>query len=157
MLETASHNPLAVGLKDALLPQPCTLVILGGAGDLSRRKLLPAVYNLALDAVLPTNFAVMGFAIDDMDDIGFRGLARAGIEDYSRRGLDPKHWPDYERSLFYHRGNLDDPAAFEGLRHRLEEIEPEFGIPGNRVFYLAVPPSLILDSSVEIRAIIPIL
>ncbi len=143
MLETASHNPLAVGLKDALLPQPCTLVILGGAGDLSRRKLLPAVYNLALDAVLPTNFAVMGFAIDDLDDAGFRGLARAGIEAHSRRRLDHKHWPDYERSLFYHRGDLDDPAAFEGLRRRLEEIEPEFGIPGNRVFYLAVPPSLI--------------
>ena len=80
MLETASHNPLTVGLSRTLLPEPCTVVIFGGAGDLSRRKLIPAIYNLMLDGVLPANFAIVGFARTDLDDAGFRALARPRIE-----------------------------------------------------------------------------
>src|SRR5437016_74251 len=101
----ASPNLLTAGVADTLLPQPCTLVIFGGSGDLSSRKLLPAIYNLALDGVLPTNFAVVGFAIDDLDDEKFRAFAKAGIEKFSRRPIVPQHWADYEKSLFYVRGS----------------------------------------------------
>jgi glucose-6-phosphate 1-dehydrogenase len=138
MHETASHHPLTVGLLDSLIPQPCTLVILGAGGDLSRRKLLPAVYNLALDAVLPTNFAVLGFSADDMSDEAFRAFARGGIERHSRRPPDTVHWPDYERALFYVQGSFQDLGAYGRLKEQLEAIEPMFGIPGNRIFYLAV-------------------
>src|SRR5262249_34590375 len=124
-------------------PQPCSLVIFGGSGDLSHRKLLPAIYNLALDGVLPANFGVLGFAIDDLDDARFRARARDGIEKFSRRPVQPAHWPAYEKSLFYLKGSFKEPADFVKLRQRLEEIEPQLGIPGNRVFYLAIPPSLI--------------
>ena len=143
MLETASHNSLAVGVSQELLPQPCSLVIFGGAGDLARRKLLPALTNLSLDGVLPSNFAVIGSARRDLDDESFRNLAREGIERYSRRQIDPDHWNDFGRAVFYVRGSLDDPAAYAALKRRLEQIEPQFGIPGNRVFYLSIPPSLI--------------
>jgi glucose-6-phosphate 1-dehydrogenase len=143
MPESTPPNPLAAGLSQSLSPQPCTLLIFGGSGELARRKLLPALYNLALDGVLPTNFAVMGFALDPLDDARYRAFARAGVEKFSRRPVDDEHWPDLERSVFFVSGSFDDPAAYAALKRRLDEIEPKFGIPGNRIFYLAVPPSLI--------------
>jgi len=123
------------------MAQPCTLVIFGGAGDLSRRKLLPALYNLALDGALPTNFAVVGFSMNDFNDESYRAFAREGVERFSRRPVDQEHWPDYERTLFYVPGRFDDPQAYEALKQKLAEVEPRFGIPGNRVIYLSIPPS----------------
>ena len=140
---TMIANPLANGGADAMFPQPCTLVIFGGGGDLSKRKLLPAIYNLALDGVLPTNFAVVGFAMNEHTDESYRAFAREGVDKFSRRPVDPAHWTDYEKSLFYVRGSFGDAASFEKLKAKLDEIEPKFGIPGSRVFYLAIPPSLI--------------
>jgi glucose-6-phosphate 1-dehydrogenase len=141
MLETASHNPLTVGLSRTLLPEPCSVVIFGGAGDLSRRKLIPALYNLMLDGVLPANFAIIGFARTDLDDARFRELARTGIEKYSRRPLEPAAWADFEKNLFFVRGPFDQAASYAALSKRLEEVEPGCGVPGNRIFYLSIPPS----------------
>ncbi len=137
----SSHNPLAVGLSKTLQPQPCSLVIFGGAGDLSRRKLLPALYNLALDGLLPASFGVVGFARTALDDSAFRERAREGVQRYSRRPLEARAWADVERSIFFVRGGFDDPDAYARLRERLEAIEPGLGVPGNRVFYLSIPPS----------------
>jgi glucose-6-phosphate 1-dehydrogenase len=136
-------NPLTAGMTDTLFPQPCSLVIFGGSGDLSKRKLLPAVYNLALDGVLPTNFEVVGFSQNEFTDESYRAFAQEGIDKFSRRPVEPSHWSDYERSLSYVRGSFSDAESFRRLKAKLEEIEPAFGIPGNRVFYLAIPPSLI--------------
>lgn len=143
MADEQAKNPLTVGTDSLSTARPCTLVIFGGSGDLSRRKLLPALYNLALDGVLPTNFAVVAFAINDFDDDRYRAFAREGVEKYSRRPADPAIWADYERSLFYVPGKFDDPHAYETLKKKLEEVESRFGIPGNRVIYLSIPPSLI--------------
>src|SRR5437667_4572287 len=74
MAHVIAQNPLTAGLSAHLIPQPCTLVIFGGAGDLSARKLLPAVYNLSLDGVLPANFAIVGFARNELDDSSFRAI-----------------------------------------------------------------------------------
>src|SRR3954471_23416704 len=94
------HNPLRRSTAAMLLPQPCVLVIVGAAGDLSWRKLLPAVYNLNADGVLPSNFAVVGFGLgaEGDPDEWLRGRARDGIERFSRQGLDEGHWADYARS-----------------------------------------------------------
>src|SRR3989442_2984870 len=145
-------NPLTAGLAQNLIPQPCTLVIFGGAGDLSARKLLPALYNLSLDGVLPANFAVVRFARDALDDSSFAALAREGIQRFSRRAIADAHWADYARSLFYVQGSFGDPQVYVELRRRLEKIESEFGIPGNRVFYLSIPPSLIETCVEQLRA-----
>ena len=75
MAEAVFQNPLTAGLSKTLIPQPCSLVIFGGGGDLTRRKLIPAVYNLALDGVLPATFAVLGFSRLEFDDLGFRSIA----------------------------------------------------------------------------------
>src|SRR3989442_5973017 len=152
MADVRAPNLLTAGLPQNLLPQPCTLVIFGGAGDLSARKRLPAVYNLSLDGVLPTNFAIVGFARNELDDATFRALARDGIERFSRRPLDETHWAQYSHSLFYETGSFTDRQAYVELKRRLEKIESEFGIPGNRVFYLSIPPSLIETCVEQLRA-----
>ena len=136
-------NPLAENLTDQQGPQPCTLILFGGGGDLSRRKLLPAVYNQGLDGELPASFAVMGFALENHDDESYREFAREGIEKYSRQRLDAQHWPDFARRVHYQQGSFDDGEAYQKLKLRLEEVESRFGIPGNRIFYLAIPPSMI--------------
>src|SRR5512146_3034135 len=148
MAELETDNPLADGGFGPVHAEPCTLVILGGSGDLSHRKLLPALYNLALDGVLPASFAVLAFARDDWDDARFRAFARDGIEHFSRRALDETHWADFERRLFYHAGSFDAPGDWAQVKQRLEELEPRFGIPANRVYYLAIPPRFI-DTCVQ--------
>src|SRR5712691_1440349 len=134
MAEVVAKNPLTAGLSPYLIPQPCTLVIFGGAGDLSARKLLPALYNLSLDGVLPANFAVAGFARNELGDSSFAAFARDGIQRFSRRPVAETHWAEYSRSLFYVQGAFGDPQAYIQLKRRLDKIENEFGIPGNRVF-----------------------
>ncbi len=143
MIGSTTVNPLLAGLLEEQVAQPCTLVIFGGGGDLSKRKLLPAMYNQALEGALPANFALLGVASQPMDDAGYRAFAREGIEAYSRRPLDEQHWPDFEHLLHYESGSFEDPQTYVRIKQRLQQIEPEFGIPGNRVFYLAIPPALI--------------
>jgi glucose-6-phosphate 1-dehydrogenase len=149
---TIIENPLIAGKNMTHVPQPCTLVIFGGGGDLSRRKLLPAVYNQALDGELPANFAVLGFAMEAMDDVSYREFAKVGVEKFSRQALDAHHWPDFERCLHYQQGSFTNPEAYQQLKKRLEEIETTFGIPGNRVFYLAIPPALIETCVTQLNA-----
>jgi glucose-6-phosphate 1-dehydrogenase len=133
----------------SLVPQPCQLVIFGGTGDLAWRKLLPAVYNLALDGVLPSHFAVTSFGLPaegptqgDADEY-IRKRAREGIERFSRRPLDETHFADFARSLFFVQGSFGDTRAFAQLKAKLEALDQQFGVPGSRVYYLAVPPQLV--------------
>src|SRR5438094_9705100 len=128
-----------------LVPQPCTLVIFGGSGDLARRKLIPAVYNLVLDGVLPPNYAILGNARKPLSDTDFRQIAREGIVKYSRQKISEKVWPDFERRLFYVSGSIEDPKAYKDLRTRLEHIEADLKLPGNRIIYLAIPPISLAD------------
>jgi glucose-6-phosphate 1-dehydrogenase len=99
----AGRHPLTGGTPRSLLPQPCALVIFGAAGDLSWRKLLPAVYNLNADGVLPSNFAVVGFGVGSQGDPDewVRTRARDGTERFSRRPPEQAHWDDFARALFY--------------------------------------------------------
>src|SRR5437588_8145899 len=105
-------NPLAGG-SQTLLPQPCVLVIFGAAGDLSWRKLLPAVYNLNADGVLPANFAVVGFGLgaEGDPDEWIRARAHDGVERFSRRAPEERHWADYARSLFMVQGSFNESRA----------------------------------------------
>lgn len=142
MLKTASHDPSSVGLSESR-PTPCSLIILGGAGDLAKRKLLPAAYNLALDDVLPGKFAIFGFARRDFNDKEYRAFARKGVDTYSRQSAKNKHWDAFEQSIYFVNGSFEDPEAFTRLKERLEEVEAERGLMGNRIFYLSIPPSAI--------------
>jgi len=120
---------------------PCTLVIFGGSGDLTRRKLLPAVYNLVLDGLLPPNYTVVGIGRKAWSDDEFRKVAREGIEKFSRQSIQDQTWEDFARRLHYVSGSIDDPHMYQGLRTRIEELEAHFDLPGHRIFYLAIPPT----------------
>jgi glucose-6-phosphate 1-dehydrogenase len=143
-------NPLAAGSTKTLLPQPCVLVIFGAAGDLSWRKLLPAIYNLNVDGLLPASFAVVGFGVGSKDapDDWMRQRARDGIDHFSRQPLDEAHWAAFSKAVFYVEGKFDDPASYEALKAKLAEVDQQFGITGARIFYLSIPPQFI-EMSVE--------
>src|SRR5919109_3490169 len=107
-MQTKKENALTPGIGHGLLPQPCVLVIFGAAGDLSWRKLLPALYNLNVDGVLPSNFAVVGFGIGAKGegDQWIRDRAQDGIKKFSRQQFNEKHWQDLARCLFYVEGSF---------------------------------------------------
>ena len=120
--------------------EPCTVVIFGASSDLTRRKLIPALYNLVLDGMLPSHFAVVGTGRKNLRHEDFRTSMREGVEKYSRRPLDPSTWPAFESRLFYHRGSITEQGTYEGLKVLLKQVEADQHLPGNRIFYLAVPP-----------------
>jgi glucose-6-phosphate 1-dehydrogenase len=118
------------------------MVIFGASGDLTKRKLLPALYSLTRERLLPGRFAVIGYARRPLSDDGFRDEMRGACEEFARRRpVDPELWAGFARNIFYQEGGYDDPKAFVALRERLEQIERTLGLPGNRVFYLSIPPS----------------
>jgi glucose-6-phosphate 1-dehydrogenase len=121
--------------------EPCTLVIFGASGDLARRKLVPALYNLLLDGVLPPSYAVLGVGRKPVSDQDFRSGLREAASKYSRRPLVDRTWSEFEQRLFYLPASTDEPKAFVELKSSLEKIEADLHLPGHRLYYLAVPPA----------------
>ena len=149
--DSLAANPLTAGVEAGLLPQPCTVVIFGGSGDLARRKLLPALYNVSLDGLLP-GCAIVGFSLNEMSGEQYRKVAREGAERFSRRPVEETAWSHFERLLDYVPGSFTDPSAYARLRAKLEALEQAAGLPGNRVFYLSIPPSLIGTCAEQLAA-----
>ena len=119
-----------------------TIVIFGGSGDLTHRKLLPALYNLHLDGLLPERFAVVGVGRKEMSDDRYRAFARDGVREFSRRPLDEATWQLFGAALFYAAANIELPNALPALGAKLDTVEHERGLTGERVYYLAVPPAM---------------
>src|SRR5216684_626353 len=130
--------------------EPCIIVIFGGAGDLSHRKLIPALYNLSLDVDLPEKFAILGFSLEDLDDEKYRAFARSGIEQFSRRPITEEQWAKFAPLLHFQRGTFTEDADYINLRKRLEEMDREYGTEGNRIYYFAIPPAFIDTCSEEL-------
>jgi glucose-6-phosphate 1-dehydrogenase len=125
-------------------PDPCTMVILGALGDLARRKLLPALYELACERVLPDAFTVLGVAREPHDDTSYRALMREALEQSDDvHGVHDEVWSRLAGRLFYQQGDLAEARDYDTVGRRLAEVEaarqPDHR---NRVFYLAVPPSV---------------
>jgi glucose-6-phosphate 1-dehydrogenase len=118
-------------------------VFFGASGDLVKRMLVPAMWNLRLSDILPENYAIVGFSRSKFSDDEFRELMHKSIEEFSRTGppKDPL-WSDFAKHISYVSGGFDDPAAFTQLREALERNDREFGTAGNRLFYLSTPPSV---------------
>jgi glucose-6-phosphate 1-dehydrogenase len=122
-------------------PPPQTVVVFGASGDLARRKLLPALYDLAYEGLLPERFAIVGSGGSRLDDADFRARARDGVEQFSRHRADDGRWQAFVRALSYVPAPLDDPQAFGALRERLVTLDADLGAEGRRLFYCATPPS----------------
>jgi glucose-6-phosphate 1-dehydrogenase len=119
-----------------------TIVIFGGAGDLAHRKLLPALYNLTVDGLLPPRIAIVGVGRKPTTDDQYRAFAREGIEKFSRRPIDAHAWDTFAAALFFGVADLDAAEGLAPLGARLDIIEHERGLNGDRIYYLAIPPTL---------------
>jgi glucose-6-phosphate 1-dehydrogenase len=127
--------------------EPATIVIFGGSGDLARRKLVPALYNLHVDGRLPPGTVIVGVARNEMSDEAYRAFAKEGVAQFSRRPVEEAAWAALASSLFFIGGSFDDPGTFASLGSRLDIVERERGLPGNRVYYLAVPPAIFVSTT----------
>ena len=132
-------NPLIEGLE-RLPVHPTTLVIFGGTGDLARRKLLPAVYNLAHEGALPERFNLIAISRSDIPHADYRQMARESIAQHSRRQPDEQVLSKLLERVRYVPGTFDDDSIYERLDGELREFDDEAGIPFNRVFYLSTAP-----------------
>jgi glucose-6-phosphate 1-dehydrogenase len=120
-----------------------TLVIFGGAGDLAARKLLPALYNLHVDGSLPAQFAVVATGRTALTDEAYRAFARESVARHSRRPIDDQRWPAFAAGLSFVAVDVTNPTGFATLGARLDTVEHGRGLDGHRIYYLAVPPSMI--------------
>jgi glucose-6-phosphate 1-dehydrogenase len=122
---------------------PCLIVIFGASGDLTHRKLIPALFDLFQAGLLSKHFAVLGFSRSQLTNEEFRRTARDGFEHYASRRLGSEaDWEEFSACLHYTSGQFDEPASYDLLRERMQKIETAHGTQGNRIFYLATPPEL---------------
>ena len=133
------ENPLREGLRLARTPDPCAMVIFGATGDLTKKKLMPALYNLALQRLLPVSFQIVGTARGSATDVQFRAVMRAAVEEHSRtRPINDEVWRSFAEQLSY--VSLGEGDGYVALRDRLAQLDASAGTSGNRLFYLAIPP-----------------
>ncbi|NTW38955.1 MAG: glucose-6-phosphate dehydrogenase [Cellulomonadaceae bacterium] len=139
---TAGSNPLR-DPRDRRLPRiagPCGLVIFGVTGDLARKKLMPAVYDLANRGLLPPGFALTGFARRDWETQDFAQVVHDAVKANSRTPFRESTWRQLAEGIRFVQGEFDDPAAFDRLSETVQKLDAERGTGGNHAFYLSVPP-----------------
>ncbi|HUK81280.1 MAG TPA: glucose-6-phosphate dehydrogenase [Verrucomicrobiae bacterium] len=135
-------NPLGEELSTRRTPEPCVLVIFGATGDLTHRKLVPALYNLAHEGQLPSAFAVVGFARRPKTNDEFRAELKDGVEQHSRFSpINPAVWDAFAQGVVYYQAEFGDADGYVGLDKLLQQLDRERGTAGNRVFYLATAPT----------------
>lgn len=137
---TLLENPLRVGLQQQRMPEPNIIVFFGASGDLTKRKLVPALYHLKRERRLPPELTIVGVARREWSDDYFREQMREGVEEFSDGVGSDALWQDFAQGLFYCPGDIDDTDSYQRLKKRLEEIDALRGTRGNRVFYLSVAP-----------------
>jgi glucose-6-phosphate 1-dehydrogenase len=143
-LATIQSNPLRLAADRRLprVPEPCALVVFGVTGDLSRKKLLPAIYDLANRGLLPTDFVLLGFARRDWGDGDFEDLAKKSAKDHARTAWSDEVWNRISGHVKFVPGAFDDDAAFDTLNDTLNELCKTHGIHGNAAFFLSIPPAM---------------
>ncbi|UZQ56044.1 glucose-6-phosphate dehydrogenase [Trichothermofontia sichuanensis B231] len=134
------ENPLRVGLQQERTPDPAILVIFGASGDLTQRKLVPALYTLKQQRRLPPETTIVGFARREWSHDYFREQMREGIEQFANGLGNEELWQEFARGLYYCSGDIDRPESYQKLKAFLSELDEERRTRGNRVFYLAVSP-----------------
>lgn len=121
---------------------PALMVIFGASGDLARRKLLPALYNLVQKNLLPKDFTIVGYSRTEYSDEEFRDFAEGGVQEHAEVEFRDDAWQAFAQGLFYVAGSYDDPDGFARLKARIEELDESRRTGHNRLFYLATPPAV---------------
>ena len=137
---TLLENPLRIGLQQERTPEPQIIVIFGASGDLTQRKLVPALYKLRQNRRIPPETTIVGVARRDWSDDFFREHMREGIEEFSDGIGIEELWQDFSQGLFYCPGDIDNPESYQKLKELLSELDGKRGTRGNRMFYLSVSP-----------------
>ncbi|MEQ1737137.1 MAG: glucose-6-phosphate dehydrogenase [Rhodoglobus sp.] len=150
---SASRNPLRSPSDRRLnrIAGPSALSIFGVTGDLSRKKLMPAVYDLANRGLLPPGFGLVGFARRDWDDQDFEREVHDAIQKYARTPFDEDVWRQLKVGIRFVQGEFDDDAAFDTLKSTLEELDRDRGTMGNHAFYLSIPPKSFPQVTEQLR------
>jgi glucose-6-phosphate 1-dehydrogenase len=138
--EQQQQNPLLEGLQLRRTPDPCALVIFGASGDLTHKKLMPALYSLVLRRLLPARFAIIGVARSEQDEDGFREEMKQAVQKNARDEFREDVWNELAESLHYIATDFADEGGEKELAELLERLDREKELGGNRVYYLAVPP-----------------
>jgi len=136
-------NPLYEGLQIRRRPSPCALVIFGATGDLTQRKLMPALYSLAYRRLLPERFAIVGAARTEGTDDEFRERMKDAVQRFARDPFRQDVWDELAAGMRYCGLEFDDDAGEDELAQVLREVDAHRGTQGNRLYYFAVPPSAI--------------
>ncbi len=123
------------------MPQPCNVVIFGASGDLTFRKLIPALYNLAADGDLPSAANIIGFARREKTDETWRAELKETTAKCSRSGLNEEAWNGFASRVYYHPSEFGDAAGYATLKKKLDDLDAKSGTRGNRLFYLSVSPA----------------
>ena len=142
-----TDNPLR-DPEDRRLPRiagPCGMVLFGVTGDLSRKKIMPAIYDLANRGLLPPGFSLVGFARRDWEDQDFAQIVHDSVREHARTEFREEVWRQLAEGFRFVPGNFDDDHAFDQLRRTIEELDEARGTGGNHAFYLAIPPSFFGD------------
>jgi len=152
--ESTYTNPLR-DPQDRRLPRiagPCSMVLFGVTGDLSRKKLMPAIYDLANRGLLPPGFALVGFARRDWHDQDFAQVVHDAVKQYARTEFREEVWQQLAEGFRFVPGDFSDDLAFEKLNHTLAELDQVRGTSGNHAFYLSVPPRFFADVIGQLKA-----
>ncbi|MGF1492277.1 MAG: glucose-6-phosphate dehydrogenase [Microcoleaceae cyanobacterium] len=146
------ENPLRVGLQQDKVPEPQILTIFGASGDLTQRKLVPALYQMRLERKLPPELTIVGVARRDWSHDYFREQMRIGVEEFGGGLQAEELWNEFAQGLFYCPGNMDDPESYQKLKAFLAELDEKRGTRGNRVFYLSVAPRFFGEATQQLGA-----
>lgn len=138
---TQPVNPLKEGLSSRPLPRPCNVVIFGASGDLTYRKLIPALYNLQADGDLPPTSRITGFARRPKTDEVYRTELAEALSKFSRSGRNDAVWSDFSSRVHYHQSEFGNGEGYRLLAEKLNKFDEENGTAGNRLFYLSVSPT----------------
>jgi len=152
-MSTTNENPLREGIRLEKTAEPCTVVIFGASGDLTKRKLVPALYRLVQQRLLPAEFGIIGFARSPMSNEEFRDKMKDAVVTYGEaKSVDESVWQSFAQGIYYVSGNINEPDAYQRLNETLELIDRERGTAGNRVFYLSTSPSLYAEAVEQLGA-----
>lgn len=146
------ENPLRVGLQQDRIPEPQILIVFGASGDLTQRKIVPALYQMRRERRLPPEFTFVGVARRDWSHDYFREHLKEGIEAYGSGIGFEAIWNDFAKGVFYCPGDIDNPESYQNLKAFLAELDESRGTRGNRVFYLSVAPRFFGEAAQQLGA-----
>jgi glucose-6-phosphate 1-dehydrogenase len=148
---TTLENPLRAGIRLERTADPCCIVIFGASGDLTKRKLLPALYRLVQERLLPAEFAIIGLARTEMSTDEFRSRMKEAIVEFSEaKSVDEEVWNSFAQGLYYLTADINNPSDYDKLAELLNQVDKERGTQGNRLFYLSVAPRFYAEAVKEL-------